>query len=175
MSNEIYYHESKTLIDLFNLGMMREYLDILPDVPHDGKSVILNLGPGNKFIHGTIPLELPAWDAEVNDIPYLTNSVDQIHAYHFLEHVQNIARLLKECHRVLKPGSHMNIVVPHYSAPLAYCDLDHKRFFGSEVWKNLTKTDSYTKDKITGFRTHFNMIIGDKEENLALISQLVKN
>lgn len=161
---------NSTIIDLFNLGMMRDYSDILPDKT----GVILNLGPGNKHIDGAIELEYPSWDAECDEIPFDNNSVDQIHAYHFLEHIRNVPFLLNECNRVLKTGGHINIVVPYYKSSMQFQDLDHKTHYTENTWKVLFDTTYYSKGKVIGFDVHFNMIMGDSEKNLCLITQLVK-
>jgi len=68
----------KTLVELFNLGMMRSYAEIIPD---NNTGIILNLGPGNKHIDECIELEYPEWDAETMRIPFDDNTIKQIHAY----------------------------------------------------------------------------------------------
>ena len=160
-----------TLIDLFNLGMMRTYSDIIPDKK---SGLILNLGPGNKTINGTIPLEYPEWNAETDAIPHPDNSVEQIHAYHFLEHIHNVVGVISECQRVLVPGGHINIVVPYYNSQMAIQDLDHKHFFCERTWNHLFRNDYYEKDKLKSMKIHLNLIMGDSERTLALITQLVK-
>jgi len=49
-----------------------------------------------------------------NGLPLRNETVDFVYCSHFLEHlIQNDAKkLLKECHRVLKPGCWMRIAVP---------------------------------------------------------------
>jgi len=161
----------KTLVELFNFGMMRNYHDIIPDKE---SGLILNLGPGNKTIPKTITLEYPEWDAEVDDIGFIDNSVEQIHAYHFLEHIRNVPHVIAECERVLKPGGHMNIVVPYYNSQLQAQDLDHKTPFTEHTFRTLFCTDYYSKNKVKPMRIATNFIMGDCEKNLCLIVQLVK-
>jgi len=160
----------KTLIELFNLGMIRNYPDIIPD--KDG--IVLNLGPGEKHIDGAIELEWPEWDAECQAIPHDDNSVDMIHCYHFLEHIGNTHFIMSEIERVLKPGGHVNIVVPYYNSQLMSHDPDHKTPFCETTWKNIFCTARYVKNKVKPLHIHFNMIMGDCEKNLVLITQLVK-
>ena len=163
----------KTLVDLFNLGMLREHLEVVPDVDHLS-NIVLNLGPGNKHIGGAIELEWPAWDAESMPIPFHDDTVAQIHAYHFLEHISNIRFLMSECHRVLMVGGHMNIVVPYYSSAMQAQDLDHKSAFTEKTFKHLYSAEYYEKDKLEPMRVHTNFIMGDCETNLCLVIQLVK-
>jgi len=57
-------------------------------------------------------------------------SVDEIYASHFFEHLiqDEIMLTLNQCHRVLKKGSQLWIVVPHKDHKKAYV-LDHRTFF----------------------------------------------
>lgn len=161
----------KTLIELFNLGMLRNYPDIIPDV----YGIVLNLGPGEKHIDGAIELDWPEWDAETMPIPFADNSVDMIHCYHFLEHIANTHFIMKEIQRVLKPGGHINIVVPHYKAQIMAQDPDHKTAFCETTWNNVFSSHKrYSKGKIDPMKIHMNMLIGDCEKNIVLITQLVK-
>ncbi len=138
-------------------------------------NVCLNLGAGNKTIPNTIVLDLPDWNADADDIPWSDESVDQIFAYHFLEHCKEPVAVLQECQRVLKPGGFMNICVPYYSSAIASQDLDHKHFFTEETWKTLFNNQYYNKNKIEWkFRVHFNLIAGIVERNICLFTQLVK-
>lgn len=159
-----------TLIDLFNTGMARTYNDIIPDV----EGVVLNLGAGKKLIPGSIPIDLPLWNAETDEIPYDSNSVDMIHCYHFLEHISNVVFVIREIRRVLKPGAHVNIVVPYYNSSLQYQDLDHKHAFTENTFKTLFDSSYYIKGKVGSMVIATNFIMGDCEKNLSLIIQLVK-
>ena len=165
----------KTFIELFNLAMLRNYCDIIPDVDHtDINKMILNLGAGKKQIKGTVALELPEWNAEYDLIPCNANSVDQIHAYHFLEHVKNVKFVISEMQRVLKVGGHVNICVPYYKSKMQYQDLDHKSYFTEKTFTHLFSTEYYDTNKLQPMKIATNFIVGDCEENLCLIIQLVK-
>ncbi len=56
--------------------------------------------------------------------------VQNIYTYHFLEHINDIDKLIKEMHRVLADGGKIFAVVPHFSNPFYYSDLTHKATFG---------------------------------------------
>jgi len=58
------------------------------------------------------------------------NSIVGIYSYHFLEHVQDIEKLLIQFERILVRGGDISIVVPHFSSPYFYSDPTHKTFFG---------------------------------------------
>ncbi len=159
-------------LDLFAMGMMRQVDDIISDVD---SGIVLNLGPGMKKIYGSVDLEYPEWNADYNDIPFEDESVSQIHAYHFLEHVNDIIYVMQECQRVLKTGGHMNIVVPYYKSQIAYHDFDHKNFFTEVTFEQMFTTDYYLKNKIGWkFDIGFNLICGIVERNMCLMTQLIK-
>ena len=56
--------------------------------------------------------------------------VQNIYTYHFLEHINDIDKLIKEMHRVLGDDGKIFAVVPHFSNPFYYSDLTHKVAFG---------------------------------------------
>jgi SAM-dependent methyltransferase len=83
---------------------------------------------------GVDALDLPEVDI-VGDIfetlAYLPpNSVSNIHASHFFEHIDDQPGLMAGCARVLRPGGLLEVVVPHFSNPFFYSDYTHKRAFG---------------------------------------------
>lgn len=97
----------------------------------------LELGAGeNRKVEGAITVD--QCDLESIDIvtdlnrgiPLPDESVDEIHSYHFLEHVDDLAFFMREIHRVLKPGGKKIGTVPHFSNPYFYSDYTHKSFFG---------------------------------------------
>lgn len=157
--------------EFFKLGMDRDVPNIL-DMP---EGLHLNLGAGKKLIGDSFALDFPQWDADKDPIPYKDGSVSGIHAYHFLEHVQDPVAVLRECQRVLKSGGVMNICVPYYNSNLFAQDLDHKKAFCEETWKNTFQNTYYDKHgKGWEFEIGFNMICGVVERNLSLLTQLVR-
>lgn len=136
---------------------------------------VLNVGAGSKKIEGAVGIDYPEWDADVDDLPYTDECVDGIHAYHFLEHVQDPVKLLLEFQRVLKPGGILNICVPYYTSQMAVHDLDHKHQFCEETWRILFSTPYYDKNRIEWkLKIRTNVIIGIVERNLALLTQMEK-
>jgi SAM-dependent methyltransferase len=156
---------------LFEIGMDRE-LGECNDAPG---GTIINVGAGNKDIKNAIPFDYPEWDADREPLPLPDDSVACIHAYHFLEHVQNPAAILQEFQRVLHVGGVVNIVVPYYTSQMAAHDLDHKHVFCEETWRVLFGNPYYDKNRVEWrFKIGVNVIMGIVERNLALITQLVR-
>jgi len=86
--------------------------------------------------------ELLPWppDTRVHDltngIPHTAESVDAIYSSHMLEHIDPASAelILRECHRVLKPGGVLRIVVPDLeSAARAYVEGDRGYFPSHET------------------------------------------
>ena len=67
------------------------------------------------------------------------NSVDEIHSYHLLEHLDDLEGFLREVHRVLKPGGQKIGTVPHFANPFFYSDYTHKNTFGLYSFSYFTK------------------------------------
>lgn len=77
--------------------------------------------------------------------PFKDNSVDEVHASHFVEHLEAEERIhfVNELYRVLKKPYHENgqlksgfatVIVPHWASQRAYGDLTHKWPAVSEFW-----------------------------------------
>lgn len=63
-------------------------------------------------------------------LPFPTGSIESIITHHCLEHVgDGFIRLMDECHRILKPGGKMRVIVPLFPSTAAVADPDHKRYF----------------------------------------------
>jgi len=79
-------------------------------------SIRLNLGCGKKKVEGFIGVDIKNADvvADIRKLPYEDNSVDEIMAIHVCEHFyrHEIASVLKEWMRVLKPNGRMVLELP---------------------------------------------------------------
>lgn len=86
--------------------------------------LLLHVGCGDRYIEGFIHIDirpLPHVDyvASANKLDMFSdNSVDLIYACHVLEHFgrHDIQKVLKEWHRVLKPGGILRVCVPDFDA-----------------------------------------------------------
>jgi predicted SAM-dependent methyltransferase len=121
---------------------LQELLDVQPRVGIRGPTppgIRLNLGSGYDHKDGWInvdtnPDQRP--DVCADALSYVAgladDSVDEIYAGHFLEHLEyeEGARFLSDCYRVLRAGAHIGVVVPDTRAIMrSYLedarDLDH--------------------------------------------------
>jgi predicted SAM-dependent methyltransferase len=134
----------------------------------DKKNVIGRLDQFNKVILdlGCGPLKKnPDWigidmlDAEGVDIvgdiyevikAFPDNSVDEVHASHFFEHIPDVPSLLIELSRVLKQAGFIEVIVPHFSNAYFYSDYTHKTFFGLYSFSYWV-TDNLLKRKVPNY------------------------
>lgn len=96
----------------------------------------LNLGCGRIKKKGYVNVDFSSkvnpdkvWNLEKTPLPFKANSVDEILAYHVLEHIHNFIPLMHEFKRICKNGAVIKIKTPFYSAWGQYNDPTHVRFF----------------------------------------------
>lgn len=76
---------------------------------------MMNLGGDGRFTTG---------------LPFPDESIESIISHHFMEHLRDgFVPLMDECHRVLKPGGILRVIVPLFPSRTAVEDPDHKRYF----------------------------------------------
>jgi SAM-dependent methyltransferase len=98
----------------------------------------LNLGSGPKRIEGAVNLDVtPVTGPEVvhnlNQYPWPfdDNRFDKVIASDVIEHLDDIAAVMGELHRICAPGAIIHINVPHFSSDGAYTDPTHRHYFGA--------------------------------------------
>lgn len=102
------------------------------------KKIIVNLGCGKTRIPESIGVDKAfiegyvdkVHDLDITPYPFDSESVDEVHMYHVLEHLHNSVKKLEEVHRILKVGGILYLRVPHFSSLGAFSDLTHVRPFG---------------------------------------------
>jgi len=124
----------------------------------EGDTIILDLGCGPlKKQKDWIGIDI--LDAEGVDIvgdiyevikAFPDNSVDEVHAYHFFEHISDVAALLIDLRRILKQTGFIEVVVPHFSNAYFYSDYTHKSFFGLYSFSYMVK-DALLKRKVPNY------------------------
>jgi SAM-dependent methyltransferase len=96
--------------------------------------VIVDVGCGNRKMPAAIGIDIvriPGVDV-LGDLdrglPLRTSSVDELHAYHLLEHVDDFSASMGEVWRVLKPDGRAHIKAPHAASPyMTWKDPTHRR------------------------------------------------
>jgi SAM-dependent methyltransferase len=167
-----YWDRPTSVLEALRLGAFRPGI---PDWEPDLNGLTLNLGAGEKLIKDSVPLDLPEWNGDEDGIPYPEESVANIYALHFLEHLHDPLNVLRECQRVLQPRGHLNVVVPHWDTQLAHSDLDHKTYWDEETWSRIFGNTYYEKNHSGWrFRIGTNVLMGIDARNLLIITQLIK-
>ena len=116
----------------------------------------LNIGSGKHKLEGYVSIDIQdcadvVLDLEKDKLPYEDNSVDEIAAFHFFEHINNLLPLVNECNRVLKPGGHLVVAVPNVENIEAFQDPTHVRFFTTTTWRYWLKDDFYFEECGKGY------------------------
>ncbi|MDD5731928.1 MAG: class I SAM-dependent methyltransferase [Patescibacteria group bacterium] len=110
---------------------------------------ILNIGCGTTRIPDSIGVDRTFIDGfvdvvhDLNMVPYPfeNSSIDEIHMYHVLEHLDEPIKKIEEMHRILKAGGILYIRVPHFSSMGAFTDLTHIRPFGYSSFDIFNNSD----------------------------------
>lgn len=89
--------------------------------------------------------------------------VDEISSRHLFEHLDNFESLMKDIHRILKPGGIHKVIVPHFSNPHYYSDYTHKRFFGIYSFDYFATEETMLKRKVPSFYSGFKFCIIKRE------------
>lgn len=130
--------------------------------------VRLDLGCGKRKPKGYIGIDKDPesnadiiYDLEIG-IPYSDNSVDEVRAYHILEHLDPM-HIMPEIHRVLKPGGRLVFEVPSTDGHGAFAHPEHKSFW------NTDSIAFWTKDELLDGRPKFEVEELEEIENGNLV------
>jgi len=98
----------------------------------ENKSKKLNIGCAGYKKPGYINLDWqsivePDINHDLNTFPYpfQDNSFELVEASHILEHLDRPFEVMKELHRILKPGGRLLIRVPHFSRGMTHPEHSH--------------------------------------------------
>ncbi|WP_231597189.1 class I SAM-dependent methyltransferase [Synechococcus sp. CBW1004] len=99
-------------------------------------AVAIDLGCGRKKTPGTIGIDRTSFeqtdivtDLESQPLPFKDDYVDLIWADQVIEHINNFIPLMKEIHRVLKPGGQFIAKTPYFRSAYSVVDPTHVRQF----------------------------------------------
>jgi len=107
----------------------------------------INIGSGFKRYDGFLnidddPLVNPDYllNIETDPLPFEDNSVDEIRAYHIMEHIgEGFIPFMKELYRVCKNDALLDIIVPHHLHDSFWGDPTHRRPITVNVMYHFSK------------------------------------
>ena len=108
--------------------------------PANRRPLHLHLGCGPRYLSGFVNidanplLKIDMWLDVRSGLPFANQSVESIYSTHMVEHLypDELENLLRECARVLKPGTGLRLIVPSLrSAVLAYQEKKRDWFYDS--------------------------------------------
>jgi len=101
----------------------------------------LNIGCGRDIKKGWINLDYEKaegvdimHDLESFPYPFEDNLFDELLASQIIEHLNNPESFVRELWRISKPGARIRIDTVHFSAPVVWGDITHKRPFQSDTF-----------------------------------------
>jgi SAM-dependent methyltransferase len=94
-------------------------------------------------------------DIEQAPWPLEDASFDHVRCEMILEHMEYVP-VIREIHRILKPGGSVFIVVPHFTSRNNFIDPTHKKLFSIRTFEFFTKNNAYGRDYYFDF--HFSRI-----------------
>lgn len=107
---------------------------------------ILDIGCGRHKMAGAIGVDKnPKTDADIihdlNNFPYPfpDNQFDLIVGYQVIEHLEDVLAVMKELHRIAKPGAIIRLDTPHYSDVSSFRDPTHRHHFTCESFIYFTE------------------------------------
>ena len=112
----------------------------------------IHLGSGTRMLPGFVnvdinPANMPdvVHDLTVYPWPFANDSADEIVAVHLLEHLihqgnaDEFFAFFRECHRILKDGGVLRVVVPDANGGWAYADPWHRCAFNKDIFSFISK------------------------------------
>jgi SAM-dependent methyltransferase len=97
------------------------------------EGLVLNIGSGNSLRQkGVVNVDMMDYEnvdivCDIHHLPFKDNSIDAVMSLAVLEHVREPANVLKEVHRVLKPGGRVFSVIP-FMQPFHASPHDYQRY-----------------------------------------------
>jgi len=122
----------------------------------------LNLGCGNDIKKDYLNVDfekIPGIDLvyDLNKLPhpFKDNQFEEINMSNILEHLDNPFEIMKEIHRISKAGAKITIRAPHFSSNNVWGDLQHKRGFNTDSFKNANMRNLFRIKKQEITFSHF--------------------
>jgi SAM-dependent methyltransferase len=111
-----------------------------------GPGPVLDVGCGSKKYPGAIGIDISAdtdadvvHDLDVVPYPLEADAFDQILLQDVIEHLREPYMVMRELHRIGRPGARVHLRTPHFSSVLAYGDPTHRHAFSAAAIRALAE------------------------------------
>jgi len=111
-----------------------------------GPGRVLDLGCGSRKYPGAVGVDISAdtdadivHDLDVIPYPIADDAFDQILMQDVIEHTREPYDVMRELHRIGRPGARVHLRTPHFSSVLAYTDPTHRHAFSAAAIHALAK------------------------------------
>ena len=123
--------------------------DLLARIP--AQAVVLDVGCGRDKVRGAMGIDCAEsaladirHDLNIYPWPLAESSMDAVVMRNFIEHAQDVVRLMEEVHRILRPGGHVLITTPHFSSVYSYQDPTHRWHFAFDSLEYFTSDTKHS-------------------------------
>ena len=125
----------------------------------------LNFGCGHRYAKGWVNIDFHSGHPAVQRVnllqrlPFADGTFDVVYSSHVLEHFApaTAEALLRECHRVLKPGSTAVLRTPYWNSPDQFADLTHRHAFGHRSFDMFDPTTTLGRQRSYYTTTRFSV------------------
>ena len=108
----------------------------------------LDIGCGRNKVVDALGIDIKNSRADIiceveAGLPFKDDVFDEIYCNQFVEHVEDLVRLMEEIYRVGKNQAKVFINAPYYASLAAYNDPTHKRFVTKHTFDYFTENPEY--------------------------------
>lgn len=149
---------------ILDLGSGEGYLTYLLSKKKGNKVIGVDLSPENVKTSKKRYPKVTYKVMNCEKMSFKSNYFDEAYAMDVLEHVDNLDKVLKETHRVLKKGGRFFVNVPYYKSeywllkvrPTYHKEIHHVRIFKKGQLRKIMKKHKFStvKEKNTAFLQH---------------------
>ena len=129
--------ENKKTVKIKSIDISKKIMEI------DKDKKVLDVGCGNRKVPGAIGIDIadiPGVDIvqDLNKLPwgdFKDETFDIIFMNDILEHLDDSIKVMKECHRLLKPNGKLYIRIVYWNHKYSFSDPTHKHAFSEITFK----------------------------------------
>jgi SAM-dependent methyltransferase len=113
----------------------------------------LNVGCGHESRPGWVNLDIAdipgvdvVHDLDVHPLPFADETFDYVECIDILEHVKELPAVMRELHRIMRPGGRLVIEGPHFTSYTWPTDPTHRRAFAINTFQFFATDSLHDRD-----------------------------